>query len=464
MPTAGTVAATSHPLVASYSVMAPAGGLVSVEFGTSTTYGRSTASQSVPAEGGLVTLLVAGMHPSTTYHMRARLDLGGGSTMLDTDHTFMTSSLPSVTFPAVTVTPAGLSKSGGVDLVSGPGSTVTAVVFDTDGSVLWYYYDPSLAAGSYAFPIRELDNGNYLINFESDVREVDLEGHIVRQVTLSQLNTALAAAGYSLQAANLHHDLLRLSNGHWILLVNENQDFQDLPGYPGTTTVLGDAIVDLDADNQPVWVWRAFDHLDVNRHPYMFPDWTHSNAVVYEPDGSLLLSMRHQSWILKIDYANGAGSGDVLWRLGAGGDFALVGNDPAQWFYNQHDPNLVQVSGSTQRIAMFDNGDTRPDSNGQPCSTDCYSRGLIMDIDESARTAQVSWQYLSGWYSFWGGSIVVLPNGNVEVDSTTVLGGFSRVREVTNGTSPQVVWEMDAKNDAFYRAYRIPSLYPGVSW
>ena len=87
-----------------------------------------------------------------------------------------------------------------------------------------------------------------------------------------------------------------------------------------------------------------------------------------------------------------------------------------------------------------------------------------MDIDESARTAQVSWQYLPGWYSFWGGSIVVLPNGNVEVDSTTVLGGFSRVREVTNGTSPQVVWEMDAKNDAFYRAYRIPSLYPGVSW
>ena len=101
------------------------------------------------------------------------------------------------------------------------------MVFDTDGSIIWYYYDPSLASGSVAFPIRELDNGNFLINFESDVREVDLQGQIVREITLTQLNTALAAAGYSLQAASIHHDLLRLSNGHWILLLNEYRDFQD---------------------------------------------------------------------------------------------------------------------------------------------------------------------------------------------------------------------------------------------
>ncbi len=321
-----------------------------------------------------------------------------------------------------------------------------------------------MAADSYAFPIRQLDNGNFLINFESDVREVDLAGNIVRQVTLSQLNTALAAAGYSLQAANLHHDLLRLSNGHWLLLVNESRDFQDLPGYPGTVTVLGDAVVDLDTNNQPVWVWRAFDHLDVNRHPYMFPDWTHSNALVLEPDGSLLLSMRHQSWILKIDYANGAGGGDVLWRLGPEGDFTLSVSDPAQWFYNQHFPTLLQASGSTQQIAMYDNGDTRPDSNGQPCTTDCYSRAVIMSLDESSRTAQITWQYSPGWFSFWGGSIGVLPNGNVEFDSTAVPNAFSHVLEVTQTSAPQKVWEMDVSNTPFYRAYRIPSLYPGVSW
>lgn len=64
----------------------------------------------------------------------------------------------------------------------------------------------------------------------------------------------------------------------------------------------------------------------------------------------------------------------------------------------------------------------------------------------------------------WGGSIVVLPNGRVEFDSTTVNGGYSHVLEVTNGSTPQTVWEMDTSNTNFYQAYRIPSLYPGISW
>ena len=42
------------------------------------------------------------------------------------------------------------------------------------------------------------DNGDLIINVESDVREVNLAGQIVRQVTLGQLNNSLAAAGYSL--------------------------------------------------------------------------------------------------------------------------------------------------------------------------------------------------------------------------------------------------------------------------
>ena len=324
----------------------------------------------------------------------------------------------------------------------------------------------------FADPIRELSNGNFLINFSTasssagDVREVDLAGNIVREVTLAQLNTALANAGYSLQAFSIHHDVLRLDNGHWILLLNENRDFQDLPGYPGTTTVLGDALVDLDTNNQPVWVWRAFDHLDVNRHPFAFPDWTHCNGLIYAPDGSLLLSSRHQSWIMKIDYANGLGSGDVLWRLGPGGDFTISTTDPAQWFYNQHYPLLLQEQGSSMQLAMYDNGDTRPDSNGQGCVeyVTCYSRAVMMSIDESALTAQITWQYDPGWYSFWGGSIAVLPGGDIEIDSTVLNMGHSRVIEVTPGSAPQVVWQMDTSNSYFYRAYRIPSLYPGISW
>ena len=61
-------------------------------------------------------------------------------------------------------------------------------------------------------------------------------------------------------------------------------------------------------------------------------DWTHGNAVVETPDGALLYSCRHQDWLIKIDYANGVGSGDVIWRLGKEGDFTYDSTDPYPWF------------------------------------------------------------------------------------------------------------------------------------
>jgi hypothetical protein len=64
-----------------------------------------------------------------------------------------------------------------------------------------------------------------------------------------------------LQAAGIHHGVIGLNDQHWIFPVYEYRDFQDVPGYPGTTAVVGDALVDLDPSNQPVWVWQAFDHL-----------------------------------------------------------------------------------------------------------------------------------------------------------------------------------------------------------
>ena len=57
-----------------------------------------------------------------------------------------------------------------------------------------------------------------------------------------------------------------------------------------------------------------------------FPDWTHTNAILFSPDdGNLIVSVRHQNWVVKVDYANGVGTGDILWKLGYQGDFTLVG-------------------------------------------------------------------------------------------------------------------------------------------
>jgi hypothetical protein len=299
-----------------------------------------------------------------------------------------------------------------------------------------------------------------------------LAGNTIRDVSAAKVNASLQANGYSFSINNesFHHDVLTLPNGHWISLVKVSKDFTNLPGYPGTITILGDGLVDIDPLGNVVWAWSAFDYLDVNRFLQGLPDWTHANALVYTDDGNLLLSVRNQSWILKIDYENGAGSGNVLWKLGNGGDFSVLGGDPSQWFYAEHDPSLLATNGSVMTLAVWDNGNYRINSAGIPCESSptspaCYSRPTIFQVDESTSLATLIWQELPGTYSPWGGSIGALSNNDVEFDITSPLNALaSQIIEVTQDDNPQTVWQMDIVGENAYRGSRIPSLYPGVTW
>jgi len=97
----------------------------------------------------------------------------------------------------------------------------------------------------------------------------------------------------------------------------------------------------------------------------------------------------------------------------------------------------------------------------------CYSRAAIFRVDESTHLATLLWQDLPGLYTFWGGSIAVLSNGNVEYDlSEPFLNNpsASQIMEVSQTDSPQTVWQMILTGANAYRGYRIPSLYPGVTW
>jgi arylsulfate sulfotransferase len=309
------------------------------------------------------------------------------------------------------------------------------------------------------------------------VREFDLVGNTVKQITMTQLNAALAAAGYDLTLQVFSHDVTVLPNGHWIVLTNRLKDVL-LDGDTTPTQVLGDVLVDLDENMKPVWVWDEFDHLDVNRHPWNFPDWTHTNAVIYSPDdGDLLVSMRHQNWIVKVDYNNGNGTGDILWRLGAGGDLTLVGGtDPTDWNYAQHGISFTTgVTTGQFGLAVMDNGDDRiypgGDPNiGQTCqvngSPGCYTTASVFQIDETAKTATLQFHQMlpASLYSFFGGDAHMLENSNIEYCLSGLAQESSQVFEVTNEPSPQTVWNLNLHNNYAYRAYRLPSLYPGVQW
>ena len=462
-----------------------------VEFGPDTSYGRSTAWYPLPGYQQTSSILVAGMTASTTYHMQAQAQCSDtGTTLSSGDLTFTTGPLPAIAFPALAVSRPNPSLSSpenpGVEMINITTANTPALVTDRDANPIWYY---DVGVGNAAFPFKLLPNGHIVLSIfqpagtGSLIREVDLSGDVIREMDAAALGQKMISAGYDFVPGSFHHDFLPLANGHLIVLVNFTKDFTDLPGYPGTTWVLGDGLIDLDQNWNPVWAWNSFDYLDVNRHLNGLPDWTHSNALLYSSaDGNLLLSMRHQSWVLKIDYNNGAGAGNIIWELGYQGSpgFALTvdgasSDDPSEWFSFQHFPSIISQSGPETTLAIWDNGDNRPlDTNGTLCGVGnapaCYSRATVVQVDESAMVANLLWADPVQYYGLWGGSINQLANGNIEFDlndpefppSPTV---GAQVEEVTQTSTPQVVWQMDVSTPSnAYRAYRVPSLYPGISW
>jgi hypothetical protein len=496
------VTSTVNPVVALYSYQPNVQGLVHVEFGADTSYGTITSSVATPSTGGPVQIFVAGMRQNTTYHMRAVVTESDGTIVNDDDHTFTTTSFPANMLPTLTATTAsGQTPQPGIELANASNSTsnpnyLEAYATDLSGNIIWgYNFTDRPSKYTIIQPIKLLPNGNFIVvlSYPSQfilpgqgvtltpgdesvdlIREIDLAGDPVAQLTLDSLNTKLAAAGYNnITLVGLHHDVTILPNGHMIIIASLLKSYSNLTGISGATNVLGDVLVDLDQNFNVSWVWSEFDHLDVNRHPIAFPDWTHTNGVIYSPtDGDLLVSMRHQSWIIKIDYENGAGSGDILWRLGNGGDFTLQGGtSPQDWFYGQHQPSFVGAATSGQfSLAMMDNGYGRITASGSQCtgltgSADCYTTIPAVAIDETAKTATIAYRQTLGSakYSFWGGNAEVLANGDLEYD-LCAQGNGSEVDEVKMTNPAQPVWTLQVSGANLYRAHRIPSLYPGVQW
>ena len=356
------VAQTKNPLVAQVSFTSPCPGQGVVEFGPDTSYGRNTSWYSISSISQPVNILVAGMRASTRYHMRAQVNCSG-NTQSSGDFTFTTGPLPSNPFPTIKVTrpnPALTSQENpGIELVNliVPNSNIIQSFFtDRDGNPIWYY---DVGLNNSPFPITLLPNGNVLLVVARPdttiLREIDLAGNTIREMDIATLGQKISNAGFDFVPNSYHHELLPLANGHLLVLVGFPRPFTNLAGYPGTINVVGDGIIDLDQNWNPVWAWNAFDYLDVNRHLSGLPDRTHGNALMYSPsDGNLLFSLRHQSWVIKIDYQNGTGSGNVLWRLGYQGDFALAqGSDPSLWFSFQHFPSLISQNGAQTTIAIW---------------------------------------------------------------------------------------------------------------
>jgi hypothetical protein len=159
-------------------------------------------------------------------------------------------------------------------------------------------------------------------------------------------------------------------------------------------------------------------------------------VVLDEKRNALIVSSRHMSAVLAIRYADDASgkSGDLLWRLGPGGDFTVQGSGELQYY--QHAVE-VQDDGS---ILLYDNGNMRPgtDLNSPDISQHPYSRAVLFSLDEANKTVTQKWEMRSlvdgrQLWAFFVGDADHQPNGNILVDNggiTDPAGVSSLITEV----------------------------------
>lgn len=331
-----------------------------------------------------------------------------------------------------------------------PGAEDAGVMLvDAQGITRWFHSTTSTSVGPPAVrgAARLLDDGTVCTLHDYNILCVDELG--VSSVRLDYEEA---------DAAGFHHELLVKDDGGFFVM---GYTFRDVPDEEfGMLPFAGDEIIEFSPEGEVLWRWDTFDHLDTERRrtgietaipdpraddPDIFGfDWTHGNGMVYEPEtDSLLISLRHQDWLVRVDH----GSGDVVWRLGEDGDFDL---EEGTWFFHQHSPQW-QADGS---LLLYDNGVDNP--NIEPEAV--RSRAVRYEIDEASMTVRQVWEDdEEPFVSALAGDADVLPNGDYMVldsfmqrDEET-LG--ARIRVLDPGSSPMKQAELTGPDNHFiYRA------------
>ncbi|HLK50082.1 MAG TPA: aryl-sulfate sulfotransferase [Bryobacteraceae bacterium] len=461
---------TSHPLVFVYSAPAcPQGSSMTVQFQSAEGTLQSTPAKACDSQTSM-NFYIAGIRAHSQFTAWHVIDNGTTQTAAG-PMPFATGEI-SIKAPVVVPLTSAIPSTDGILLQSI--LQAPSIATDLAGNVVWY------GPTGISFFTRPQTGGTFMGIHEDGtqgpsqqtVLEFDLVGNVIAETNAARINRQLAALGMHPINA-FHHEARKLPNGGYLVLADSERILTDVQG-PGDADVIGDTILVLNSDLQLTWAWDAFDHLDPHRMAILgeqcaYPaglvcapfylaktanDWLHGNALQLTPDGNILYSIRHQDWIVKIDYENGAGSGDILWRLGPGGDFGINASDAWPWFSHQHDPNL-ELDGAT--LAVFDDGNTRAAADPT-----IHSRGQVLLLDEVNRNATLLLNGDLGTYSYALGSAQRLLDGDYHFDAGIAPDpaghGGTVAQSLELNMSGQLVYGIQF-GALEYRSFRMPDLY-----
>ncbi|RMZ87376.1 hypothetical protein DV736_g5386, partial [Chaetothyriales sp. CBS 134916] len=220
---------------------------------------------------------------------------------------------------------------------------------------------------------------------------------------------------------NLHGDLheFKITDEGTALITIYNKtrmDMRDL-GRSERAWVLDSIFQEIDIEtNKLIFQWRASDHYNTSESmesnpiagyisPWPF-DYFHINSVDKDSKGNYLISSRHMHTLTYID----GQTGSIIWILGGKRNmFEDVSEELAIDFSWQHDARWVSRRDGI--ISLFDNRQAGVFHTSGP-----FSRGLMLQIDETNRTAKVLQHYESLQHALSPsqGSMQVLPEtGNL---------------------------------------------------
>ncbi len=468
------------------------------------------------AEVGTTTVPLLGLEADTTYTVAVTVGESAGST------TFTTGSLPDDMPPiSAESTPEDMEPGltlfnvipfGGSADRSGPSEDGYLVAVDETGDIVWYYRQTHSIQD-----IRQTADGDLLfIHHETGVRSLDvIDGSLLEWSGTTGLDDApsddhgRAYAGpgsIRVETDQMHHEVVELADGKLMTLSRELREFDGWPeplcdeeeDFAGTYEVVTDTVVVFEpGSGEVVFEWSLFDFTDpldtlevikpaefcsqylADVYPDHEPrDWTHANAVVLDEErNALLVSVRHLDQVFAIRYQDDhtGRAGDLLFRLGEGGDFTLA---EGEWFLHPHAPQVLE-DGS---IMIYDNGNERPGTSLDDPDHLPYSRAVQYEIDEENWTATQLWEHRADTpgeavYAPFVGDADFLERGTVLITHGGLLDPpahspqvegvlpWARIIEVDYETG-DLVFDLSIKDPAgesgwiVYRAERIGTIYP----
>ena len=265
-----------------------------------------------------------------------------------------------------------------------PDKSDILVEFDWDGNVIWQWDGADLHHG-----FARLPNGNTLVIIWTELPD-GFHQRVHGGMEHSEID-----------------EILKYDPNFWDFLL----EGMGVGGRPKLDGHYGDSIVEVSPEGEIVKQWNTYDHLSPEDEPTcpLCPsaEWTHANSLELCADGTVLVSFREISKVIRIDWE----TGEVLWNYGR----------PV--INHQHDPNETPEG----KVLIFDNGAHHP----------IQGRSSVVEVDP--KTGMVLWRYsgdpVFSFRCLHIGGAQRLPNGNTMICE----GECARLIEVT--PDKEICWE-----------------------